>query len=127
MSGEIRLVVDLPHLIRFADDRMPAVLSTPSLVEALEQAARVAIEPCLESHERSVGTWIEVEHLAPTPPGKEVICRARVVLVRDRSVTFRLSAEDEGGEVAKGLHKRSVIDVDRFRRRLEARKGRSGR
>ena len=67
--------------IVFADDRMPAVLATPWLVAHLEYAARHAIAPCLETHERSVGTFVEVEHLAPVPEGFTVVCKARVIHV----------------------------------------------
>ena len=65
--------------ISFADERMPAVLATPWLIAHLEYAARDAIAPCLEEHERSVGTFVEVEHLAPAPEGFTVTCRARVI------------------------------------------------
>jgi fluoroacetyl-CoA thioesterase len=78
MWGEQRETVGPDHWIAFADERMPAVLATPWLVAHLEYAAREAIAPCLEAHERSVGTFVEVEHLAPVPEGFVVICRARV-------------------------------------------------
>jgi predicted thioesterase len=117
-AGEVRLVVDASNRISFADDRMPAVLATPWLVAALEQAARRAIEPDLEPHERSVGTFLEVEHLAPTPEGMTVTCRARVIHVAGAVVTFQVDAHDGVEPVARGLHRRRVIDADRFARRV---------
>jgi predicted thioesterase len=126
MTGEERLVVDEANRIRFADARMPAVLATPWLVAHLEYAARAAIAPCLEEHERSVGTFIEVEHLAPVPEGFTVVCRARVIRVDGAVVTFQIDAHDGLDLVARGLHRRRVIDVDRFARRLE-RKRNSGK
>ena len=57
MSAEEHLVVDASNRIVFADDRMPAVLSTPWLVAHLEYAARAALAPCLTDDERSVGTY----------------------------------------------------------------------
>src|ERR1700722_20018115 len=77
MSAEERLVVGTSNRIVFADDRMPAVLATPWLVAHLEYASRNAIAPCLTEEERSVGTFLEVEHLAPVPEGLTVTCRAR--------------------------------------------------
>jgi len=77
MSAEETLVVGPSNRIVFADDRMPAVLSTPWLVAHLEYAARAALDPCLAENERSVGTYVEVEHLAPVPEGMTVVCRAR--------------------------------------------------
>jgi fluoroacetyl-CoA thioesterase len=118
MSAEERLTVDASNRIVFADDRMPAVLSTPWLVAHLEYAARHAIAACLSDDERSVGTYVEVEHLAPVPEGLTVTCRARVILVSGPVVTFQVDAHDGIEVVARGLHRRRIIDVARFRRRV---------
>lgn len=118
LAAEERLAVGPAHRITFADARMPAVLATPWLVAHLEYAARAAIAPCLTDDQRSVGTYVEVEHLAPVPEGREVSCRARVILVDGPVVTFQVEAHDGVEVVAKGLHRRRVIDVDRFRRRV---------
>ena len=112
------MVVGPSNRIVFADDRMPAVLATPWLVAHLEYAARNAIAPCLTEDERSVGTFLEVEHLAPVPEGLTVTCRARVILSDGPVVTFQVDAHDGFEVVAKGLHRRRVIDVDRFARRV---------
>jgi predicted thioesterase len=118
MSAEERVVVGPANTIVFADERMPAVLSTPWLVAHLEYAARHAIAPCLTDDERSVGTFLEVEHLAPVPEGLTVVCRARVILVDGPVVTFQVEAHDDLELVARGLHRRRVIDVERFARRV---------
>jgi fluoroacetyl-CoA thioesterase len=125
MTGESRLVVDATNRISFADERMPAVLATPWLVAHLEYAARYAIEPCLEPGERSVGTHVEVEHLAPVPEGFAVVCRARVIHVDRVTVTFQVEAHDGVEVVARGLHRRRVIDADRFARRVARKRGTS--
>jgi predicted thioesterase len=125
MTGESRLVVDATNRISFADERMPAVLATPWLVAHLEYAGRYAIDPCLEPHERSVGTHLEVEHLAPVPEGFTVVCRARVIHVDGPTVTFQVEAHDGIEPVARGLHRRRVIDADRFARRVARKRGTS--
>lgn len=118
MSAEERAVVGPANRIVFADDLMPAVLATPWLVAYMEYAARHAIEPCLEEHERSVGSFIEVEHLAPTPEGFTVVCKARVIRVDGPVVTFQVEAHDGTDLVARGLHRRRVIDARRFAKRV---------
>jgi predicted thioesterase len=123
MTAELSLTVDERTRISFADDRMPPVLATPWLVAQLEYAARNAIDPCLEEHERSVGTYVEVEHLAPVPEGFTVACRARVIHVDGPVVTFQVEARDGVEPVARGLHRRRVIDVDRFARRVARKRG----
>jgi fluoroacetyl-CoA thioesterase len=91
-ASEQTIVVGPANRISFADQRMPSVLATPWLIAHLEYAARDAIAPCLEEHERSVGTFVEVEHLAPAPEGFTVTCRARVILVDGPVVTFQVEA-----------------------------------
>src|SRR4029079_4175659 len=118
LAAEERVTVGPSNRIVFADDRMPAVLATPWVLAHLEYAARAAIAPCLEPHERSVGTYVEVEHLAPVPEGFTVVCRARVILADGPVVTFKVEAHDGTETVARGIHKRRVIDVDRFARRV---------
>src|SRR3954453_8114820 len=63
LSGEQVITVGPENRISFVDAQMPAVLATPWLIAHLEYAARDALATCLEDHERSVGTAVEVEHL----------------------------------------------------------------
>jgi fluoroacetyl-CoA thioesterase len=88
-TGELQFVVEQKHVIDFATDGMPAVLSTPNLIGLLEHAARQSLEPFLEADERSVGIEIELRHFAATPPGQQVTCTARVMSVTARRLVFR--------------------------------------
>ncbi len=126
LTGEQIIVVGPSNRISFADARMPAVLATPWLVAHLEYAARDAIADCLEDHERSVGTFVEIEHLAPTPEGSTVTCRARVIHVDGPVVTFQVEAHDGVEPTARGIHRRRVIDVNRFARRVARKRDRGG-
>jgi predicted thioesterase len=123
MSAVETHVVDESNRIVFTDDRMPSVLATPWLVAYMEYAARKAIEPCLEEHERSVGTYVEIEHLAPVPEGFTVNCKARVIRAEGPVVTFQIDAHDGTETVARGLHRRRVIDTARFARRVARKRG----
>ena len=100
--------------IDFADGGMPAVLCTPWLIWFLEHAARAAVLPLLEPGESTLGTEIQVRHLAPTPVGQTVTCRARVLFAETREVSFQLEAYDERERIARGSHRLRVIRVDRF-------------
>jgi predicted thioesterase len=127
LTGETVITVDASNRISFVDDRMPAVLATPWLVAHLEYAARDALSSCLLEGERSVGTYIEVEHLAPAPEGFKVTCRARVIHVDGLVVTFQVDAHDGVEMIARGIHRRRVIDVDRFARRVRKKQTASGK
>jgi len=117
-TGEFRFVVAQEHVIDFATDGMPAVLSTPRLIGLFERTAREALQPFLETDERTVGVEIEVRHLAPTPLGESVICTARVIQVEGTQATFQLEARDGHEVIARGLHKRAVVRIDSFARRV---------
>jgi predicted thioesterase len=117
-TGEERFVVEPRHVIDFADGGMPAVLCTPWLIWFLEHAARRAMLPLLEAGESTVGTHIEVRHLAATPVGQTVICHARIVHADGRVISFQLEAHDERELIAKGFHRLQVIQVDRFAQKV---------
>jgi len=116
--GELKFVVEERHVIDFANDGMPAVLSTPNLIGLLERTAREALQPFLEPNERTVGVEIDIRHLAPTPLGQTVTCTARVIQAEGLSVTLQIEARDEHEMIARGIHKRMVVRVESFARRV---------
>jgi len=121
-TSEKQFAVEAAHTIDFADEHMPAVLCTPSLIWFLEHAARDAVLPCLESGESTVGINVEVSHLAATPVGNTVTCLARIIHVEGSQVSFQLEARDEFEVIAKGFHKLQIIRVDRFAARVQRKK-----
>jgi len=121
--GELTVRIESKHAIDFTEGGMPAVLSTPNLIGFLERTARETIAYCLDEDERSVGTEIEIRHLGPTPVGQSVHCIARVVHAEGRDITFHVEARDECEVIARGLHKRHVVRVDRFAKRVREKTG----
>jgi fluoroacetyl-CoA thioesterase len=117
-TGEIVFRVTGEHTIDFADDGMPEILCTPWLIWFLEHAAREAVLPYLEQGESTVGVHIEVDHLAATPVGQQVVCQARIVQREAKQFWFRLEAFDELELIATGLHQLQVINVERFAKRV---------
>jgi predicted thioesterase len=108
------------HIIDFATDGMPQVLATPRLIGLLEQTAREALYPFLEPNERTVGVEIDLRHLAPTPLGGQVTCVARVISTEGVFITYQIEARDRLEVIARGVHKRAVIRVQSFARRVAA-------
>jgi len=99
------------------------VLSTPNLVGLIERAARESLQPFLEAEERTVGTEIEIRHLAPTPIGVHVHIVTRVIRTEGRTVSFQVEVKDEHELIARGVHTRSVIRVESFARRVQRKSG----
>ena len=119
-TGEFSFVVGPEHVITFAGDGMPAVLSTPNLIGLIERTARESLHPFLETDERTVGVEIELRHLAPTPPGAKVTITTRVIHTDGREISFQVEARDEHELISRGAHKRAVIRIGSFTRRVKA-------
>jgi fluoroacetyl-CoA thioesterase len=122
--GKLTFTVTKRHVIDFADDQMPEILSTPWLIWFLEHAGREAMLTMLEPHESTVGVSVDVKHTAPTPIGHKVTCTARIINTDGRLITFQIEARDEHEKVAYGLHKLRVIDAARLREKVERKQGR---
>ena len=117
-DAKIRFVVEAKHIIDFAEEGMPAVLATPWLIWFMEHTAREAMLRLLEPTESTVGILVDIEHLAPTPLGQAVNCRAQVLRSEGSQFLFKLEAFDEQEKIANGLHKLNVIDKARFAGRV---------
>ncbi len=119
-KGEFRMLVTSEVAIDFLGNDAARVLGTPFLVGHLEMTCRNLIKPLLDPDFDSVGTIVEVRHLAATPMGMQVTFLAEVTAVNDRRVTFKVEAYDEVEKVAEGTHERFVVNVPRFAARLQA-------
>ncbi len=123
-QGSFTLLVSPEHLAnRFKDATLPAVLATPVMIMAMENAALNAIKPYFEPGESAVGTRVDVNHLGATPVGRRVTAFAEVTSTSGRHIEFRVRAMDEDEEIGHGTHGRVVIDLARFSERLAAKFG----
>ena len=99
---------------------MPEVFATGYLVGFLEWACIRAVNPHLDwPEEQTVGTHINVSHIAATPPGHQVTARVRLVTVDKRRLVFEVEAHDEGDMITRGTHERFIISRDHFNRKVQ--------
>ena len=120
-QGSFAMVVSPEHLAnRFKDATLPAVLATPVMIMAMENAALEAIKPYFEAGESAVGTRVDVVHLAATPVGRRIVAHAEVMGTSGRHIEFRVQAFDGAEEIGRGTHGRVVIDLAKFSARLAA-------
>ncbi len=96
------------------------VLATPVLCGLFEQSALEAVRDGLDAGEATVGTRLEIEHLAATPLGMTVSIRARLEEIDRRRLRFAIEARDTQELVARGSHERFVVDLARFLEKAEA-------
>ena len=120
-QGSFAMVVSPEHLAnRFKDATLPAVLATPVMIMAMENAALNAIKPYFDPGESAVGTRVDVSHIAATPVGRRIVAFAEVMSVAGRHIEFRVRAVDGSEEIGHGTHGRVVIDLTRFSEQLVA-------
>jgi fluoroacetyl-CoA thioesterase len=102
-----------------AGNRGVDVLSTPMLLQLIEEAAANCMAPMVGPNDVSLGASVDLTHLAPTPVGFIVRTEVEVIGVNGRRVTFAVAAFDEREKVAEGTHERYVVDRARFLANLE--------
>lgn len=95
------------------------VLGTPTLLQLIEDAALSCMMPVLAAGEISLGSYIELTHLAPTPVGFIVRVEVEVIGIDGRRVNFAVAAFDEREKIAEGTHERYVIERAKFLKNLE--------
>ena len=98
------------------------VFATPMMVALMEKAACKALENSLDEGSTTVGTKVDVEHVAATPVGMEVTVTATVTAVDGRKISFSVEAFDEAGLIGKGAHDRFVVNFEKFTAKTYAKK-----
>jgi len=116
---EEKLLVTSEVAIDFLGLEDARVLSTPQMIRHMEMTCRNLVLPLLEPGHDTVGTQVNVSHLAAAPMGMVVTFQAEVTGVLDRRVQFRVEARDEKEKIGEGTHERAIINVAKFAARLE--------
>jgi fluoroacetyl-CoA thioesterase len=119
---EEKILVTTEVAIDFLGMEGARVLSTPHMIGFMERTCRNLVLEFLEPGHDTVGTHVDVRHLAAAPLGMNVTFRAEITGVDGRKVHFRMEASDEKEKIGEGLHERTVINVQKFATRMAAKK-----
>ena len=126
-SREETLLVTGEVAISFLGVEEARVLSTPHMIGFMEMTSRNLIKQFVSEGEDSVGTLVNVKHLAATPIGMSVRFRSEIVSVDERRIACRVDAWDETDKIGEGTHERFIVDVARFAARVQAKAKMDGR
>lgn len=126
LSGEAQLVVGEEHTAPHVGSGKVHVLATPVMVNLMEAAALAAAEKFLPAGHQSLGTHLNVRHIAATPVGMRVTARAELVKIDGRNLTFVVASRDECELIGDGTHVRVVVNVARFDQRVQSKAKTSG-
>jgi len=119
MAGEAKLLVGEEHTAPRVGSGKVHVLATPVMINVIEAAALEAIEGFLPAGYQSLGTVLNVRHIAATPVGMQVRATAKVVKVDGRTISFSVAVFDEKELVGDGTHERVVVNVAKFDERVQ--------
>ena len=117
--GRHEIIVAHEHTAPHVGSGKVEVLATPVLVNLMEAAALNAAERFLPAGHQSLGTRLDIRHIAATPVGMKVVATAEVIRVEGRLITFRVEAHDEKELIGDGMHDRVVVNVARFDQRVQ--------
>ena len=120
MSAERTLIVPVERTVGYFVPGMPMVYATPMMILEMEMASGDAIHPYLEPGWITVGTEVDIRHLAATPAGATVRTTARVIAVERRVILFEVEAFDDKRRIGEGRHARGLVNAATFNQRFAA-------
>ncbi|HVP07915.1 MAG TPA: thioesterase family protein [Burkholderiales bacterium] len=121
--GRAELVVGEEHTAPRVGSGLVHVLATPVMINLFEAAALDAVDQHLPAGYQSLGTVLNVRHIAATPVGMKVLAVARIEKIEGRTVHLFVEARDEKEVIGDGLHERVVVNVEKFSLRVKAKLG----
>lgn len=96
------------------------VFATPAMISLIEETAWQSVAPFLEDGQATVGTMLNINHVAPTPIGMKVRCKTQLKEIDGRKLVFEASVYDETGLIGQGVHERFIITADKFQQKANS-------
>ena len=96
------------------------VFATPAMIALMEETAYKTVADALDDGMGTVGTYLAVKHLAATPLGMTVTCKAELTEIDNRRLVFKVTAYDEAGLIGEGDHERFIVQNEKFMAKTNA-------
>lgn len=135
MSFEVKIGFTKERKIRINSDQTTSflwegenVLSTPSLISEIEETCRLLLKEQFipDPNWDSVGTLVDIRHIAATPVGAEVLLKSKVILVNGKRIMFEVEAFDNLERIAEGRHERFIINIPEFKDKFNIKRNKLG-
>lgn len=98
------------------------VFATPSMIALVEKTAWESVSNCLEEGQGTVGTKVDIAHIAATPIGMKVTCETTLIEIDRRRLVFEINVFDEVDKIAEGTHERFIVENEKFQAKTLAKK-----
>jgi fluoroacetyl-CoA thioesterase len=122
IRGRQETVVTLENCARTMGSGSLEVFATPAMIALIEETCWKSVQPELAEGEGTVGTKLDVAHIASTPIGLKVWCESELVEIDRRRLVFKVEVFDEKTKIGEGTHERFIINNERFFAKAEAKK-----
>ena len=119
LTGRAEMVVGTNDTAPRVGSGRVAVLATPTMINLIEEAALSAVEHLLPRGKQSLGTHVDVSHVAATPVGMRVTAEVELIAVDGRKLSFAVRARDEIDVISEGRHERVVVTAASFQARID--------
>lgn len=114
IKGEKSVAVTIDNTALAVGSGTLRVFSTPAMIALCEGCCAESVESFLGAGVTTVGTKVDVEHIAPSPEGAPILCRSKLVAVDGRKLDFEVEVYDNLRMIGKGTHARYIVDADKF-------------
>ncbi len=114
LRGKQMMMVEEDNTARAVGSGLLPVFATPSMIAMMEAAAMNSLAAALDPEMSTVGTLLNVQHVAPTPIGMVVRAESELVAIDGKKLTFSVKAYDECGLIGEGTHERFIVNAERF-------------
>lgn len=120
ITGNLECTVTEEKTARAMGSGELAVYATPAMIALMEETAYKSVSAELDEGAGSVGTLMNVKHVAASPVGMKITCRTELLEVDGRRLVFRVEAFDEKGLVGEGTHERFIIQNEKFQQKADS-------
>lgn len=122
IKGRVEKVVKQENLASSMGSGLMPVFATPCMVALMEETAWRSVEPYMEEGCGTVGTALNIKHLAATPEGMTVWCESELTEIDNRRLVFMVKVYDNTGLIGEGIHERFIIQNEKFAAKAAAKK-----
>lgn len=126
IKGRQERIVPYEETAEYISSGLLPVFATPCMIQLMESTARRSVEPHLGEGQSTVGTSVNIKHLASTFVGCKVICESELIEIDRRRLVFSVKVYDDKELLGEGIHERFIIDNAKFLAKLEAKKNELG-
>ena len=119
IKGHQELVVTQELTAKNMGSGVMDVFATPDMLALMEKTAFTSVAEYLNEGCGSVGTKVDIEHVASSPVGMKITCDSELIEIEGRKLVFKVEAYDEKGLIGKGTHERFIVENKKFQEKTD--------